>query len=422
MVLPAGRPELSERCSQAFSPPPSPPARPSRRRFLGAVAGACGAAALAGVAPACFSSRSRAKIKLGLMLPYSGVYGALGQNIADALKLALDEAGGKLGGREIEIASVDDESDPAKAASNTNKVVVGEKVDFLIGTVHSGVALGMIKIVREEGVLTLIPNAGLKAATRELCAPNIFRTSTSNWQPSYPLGKVVLDDGHRRVALMYWKYSAGIEAITGAKESLLAGGGVVEKELSLDFPSVEFQAHLTEIAALKPDAVLAIFAGSGAAKFVKDYEAAGLKGKIPLYGTGYLTEGVLAAQGAAAEGIKTTLHYADALDLPQNHRFREAFKKLTGRPADVYAVQGYDTGKLLIQALGKVQGDVKAQKELVLAMEAAEIDSPRGAWTMSKAHNPIQNIYLREVQGGKEIVLRVAHKALADPATGCEMP
>jgi branched-chain amino acid transport system substrate-binding protein len=420
MVLKTVLPEPPERRSGVELLSPEPPVLPSRRRFLRAAAGALGAASLAGVAPACFSSRSRAKIKLGFMLPYSGVYGAIGQNIADGVKLAIEEAGGKLGGREIEIVKVDDESDPAKAAGNTNKMVIGEKVDFLIGTVHSGVALGMVKIVREEGVVTLIPNAGVIAATGELCSPNIFRTSFSNWQPPYPMGQVILKDGYKRVALMYWKYSAGIESMGGFKESFLAGGGTIEKELTLDFPSVEFQAHLTDVAGLKPDAVFAFFSGSGAAKFVNDYAAAGLKDKIPLYGT-FLTEGVLAAQGAAAEGIKTTLHYADALDLPANHRFRAAFKKMTGREADVYVVQGYDTGKLLVQALDKVQGDVKARKELIAAMEVAEIDSPRGVWKMSKAHNPIQNIYLRQVQGGKEIVLGVAHKALADPATGCKM-
>src|SRR5262249_10507631 len=142
----------------------------------------------------------------------------------------------------------------------------------------------------------------------------------------------------------------------------------------------------------------------------------------PLKGRGCPTGGVLEAEGPAAEGIKTTLHYPNPLDLPQNHRFREAFKKATSKEADVYAVQGYDTGKLLAQALSKVQGDTGAKKEIIAALEAAEVDSPRGKWTMSKAHNPIQDIYLRQVQGGNEVVLGIAHKALADPVTGCKMP
>jgi branched-chain amino acid transport system substrate-binding protein len=54
-------------------------------------------------------------------------------------------------------------------------------------------------------------------------------------------------------------------------------------------------------------------------------------------------------------------------------------------------------------------------------MEKAKIDSPRGPWTMSKAHNPIQDIYLRRVDGNTNQVIGVAWKALDDPARGCKM-
>ncbi|HWT86890.1 MAG TPA: ABC transporter substrate-binding protein, partial [Myxococcales bacterium] len=154
---------------------------------------------------------------------------------------------------------------------------------------------------------------------------------------------------------------------------------------------------------------------------VKDYADAGLQQKVPLYGSGFLTEGVLAAQGAAAEGIKTTLHYADALDNAANRKFRESFKKATGRDADVYAVAGYDTVNALAQALGKVKGDTGAGKELIAALEATRLDSPRGPFRFSKAHNPVQDVYLRQVKGGKEVVLGVAMKEAEDPAAGCKM-
>src|SRR5262249_1653919 len=151
------------------------------------------------------------------------------------------------------------------------------------------------------------------------------------------------------------------------------------------------------LAALKPDCLFVFFAGGGAAKFVKDYDAAGLKKTVPLYSTGFLTDGVLQAQGASADGLLTTLHYPGNLDNPVNKRFREAFQKQANRPADVYAVQGYDTGALLTHGMDAVKGDVKARDTLVKAMAAAKIDSPRGAFTFSASHNPVQDIYLRTV-------------------------
>jgi branched-chain amino acid transport system substrate-binding protein len=386
----------------------------SRRALLGA-------AACSSLLPRRLFAAGPAKLRIGLLLPYSGTYAALGHNITDAMKLAATEHGGKLGGREVEWVAVDDESDPAKAPANVNKLIAGEKVDILTGPVHSGVAMAMMQIVRQEEVLTIVTNAGAQAVTGALCAPHVFRTSFSNWQTSYPCADVLLKAGQKKAVLMFWNYSFGQESMAAFKEGYAKGGGTIVKEIAVPFPSTEFQANLSEIASLKPDAVFVFFAGAGAAKFVKDYAAAGLKEKVPLYGSGFLTEGVLGAQGAAAEGIKTTLHYADGLDNAANKKFRAAFKKTTGRDADVYAVAGYDTVNVLAQALQKVKGDTGARKELIAALESTRIDSPRGPFRFSKAHNPIQDIYLRQVKGGQEAVLGVAMKDAEDPAAGCKM-
>jgi len=386
----------------------------SRRALLGA-------AACSSLLPRRLFSATPARLRVGLLLPYSGTYAALGHNITDAMKLAASEHGGKLGGREVEWVAVDDESDPAKAPANVNKLIAGEKVDILTGPVHSGVAMAMMQIVRQENVLTVVTNAGAQAVTGTLCAQHVFRTSFSNWQTSYPCADVMLKDGRKKAVLMFWNYSFGQESMAAFKEGYAKGGGTVVKEIAVPFPSTEFQANLSEIASLKPDAVFVFFAGAGAAKFVKDYADAGLRDKVALYGSGFLTEGVLAAQGAAAEGIKTTLHYADALDNPANRKFRESFKKATNREADVYAVAGYDTVHVLAQALEKVKGDTGARAELITALETVRIDSPRGRFRFSKTHNPVQDVYLRQVKSGREVVVGVAMKEAEDPGAGCKM-
>lgn len=387
----------------------------SRRQLL-----AMAAAGVAGSALPCPVWAAPRRIKVGLMLPYSGTFAALGHNITDGFRLRLAEFGDRFGGAEVEFVRADDESSPPKAKDNAAKLIIKDKVDVLVGTVHSGVAEAMVQVAREEGILTIVPNAGSNRITRELCAPNVFRTSFSNWQANHPCGDVMLKDGHRDVVLISWNYAAGKEMLGGFKESFTAGGGRVVKEFMPDFPKDEFQAYLTEIAALKPDAVYAFFSGGGALKFIKDYAAAGLQGKIPLYGPGFLTDGVLVGAGAAGEGIKTTLHYAHALDNPLNVKFRSAFQEATGRKADVFAVQGYDSASLLAQGLAAVGGDIGAKKGLIEAMRSAEIDSPRGRFRLSRSHNPIQDVYLRQVRNGEEVVIGIAGKAVEDPATGCK--
>lgn len=366
-------------------------------------------------------AQTQPKLKVGLMLPATGTFAALGTAIENGFRLYVTEQGGKLGGREIEFVKVDDESDPAKATDNVNKLIKRDNVDVLVGTVHSGVAMAMAKVAKDTGTLLIVPNAGADAVTGPMCGTNIFRSSFSNWQPGYAMGDVVAKKGHKKVVTITWKYAAGDESVRGFKEAFEKSGGQVVKELNLPFPNVEFQALLTEIAATKPDAVYTFFAGGGAVKFVKDYAAAGLLKSAPLYAAGFLTDGTLEAIGTDAEGLPTTLHYADGLNTPRDNAFRLAYAKTYKLQPDVYAVQGYDAAQMLGIGLAAVKGDVSKKADFAAALQKSKIDSPRGAFTISKQHNPVQDIYLRQVAGKENKLVGVASKSLADPGRGCRM-
>ena len=366
-------------------------------------------------------SQAQAPLKVGLMLPATGTFAGLGNNIESGFKLFVQEQGGKLGGREIQYFKVDDESDPSKATDNVNKLIKRDQVDVLVGSVHSGVALAMAKAAKESNTLLIVPNAGADAITGPMCGPNIVRSSFSNWQPGYSTGVVMAKKGYKRAMTITWNYAAGNETVKGFSEAFEKGGGKVMKDLTLPFPNVEFQALLTEIAAQKPDVVFAFFAGGGAVKFVKDYAAAGLNKTVPLYGSGFLTDGTLEAQGASAQGIFTTLHYADNLDTPRNNAFRKSYALTYKANADVYAVQGYDAAQILAAGLNAVKGDFSKRDAMTTAMRKVTVDSPRGKFTLSAAGNPVQDMFLRQATGNNNEFRSVAVKALADPARGCKL-
>ena len=379
------------------------------------------AAAAALVAAPLTATAQQGPIKIGFMLPYTGTYASLGDNIEKGFRLLVQEQGGKLAGREIQYFKVDDESEPSKATDNVAKLIKRDQVDVLVGTVHSGVALAMARAARESNTLLIIPNAGAGDITGPLCSPGIVRSSFSNWQPAYAMGVVAGSKGVKRAMTITWNYAAGTESVKGFAEGLEKSGGKVIKELNLPFPGVEFQALLTEIAAQKPDAVYSFFAGGAAVKFVKDYDAAGLRRTIPLYGPGFLTDGTLEAQGAAAQGMLTTLHYADNLDTPRNNAFRKSYALTYKANADVYSVQGYDAAQILAAGLAAVKGDMKQRDAMNAAMRKVTVDSPRGKFTISPAGNPVQDMYLREVKGNYNEFRSIAVKSLADPARGCKL-
>ncbi|MBL8329589.1 MAG: ABC transporter substrate-binding protein [Rubrivivax sp.] len=382
---------------------------------------ATAAAALATFTATAVQAQGQPALKVGLMLPATGTFAALGTAIENGFRQYVAEQGGKLGGREIQYFRVDDESDPAKATDNVNKLIKRDNVDVIVGTVHSGVALAMARAARESNTLLIVPNAGADAITGPLCAPNIIRSSFSNWQPGFATGVVAAQKGYKRAMTITWNYAAGNETVKGFTEAFEKGGGKVLKELTLPFPNVEFQALLTEIASQKPDVVFAFFAGGGAVKFVKDYDAAGLRRTIPLVGSGFLTDGTLAAQGSSAQGLLTSLHYADSLDTPRDNAFRTRYATTYKLQPDVYAVQGYDAAQILAAGLTAVKGDFKQRDAMVAAMRKVSVDSPRGKFTLSAAHNPIQDFYVREVKGEQNVRTGVAVKVLPDPARGCKM-
>src|SRR3954466_6691513 len=153
----------------------------SPRIALAAIA----AFALASAALSTHAQSASGPIKIGLMLPYSGTYAALGNAIENGFKLYVQEQGGKHGGRESRSCKVVEESEPPKWTDNVNKLIKRDNVDVLVGTVHSGVALAMAKAAKDNNTLLVIPNAGADAITGPMCGPNIVRSSFSNWQPGY---------------------------------------------------------------------------------------------------------------------------------------------------------------------------------------------------------------------------------------------
>ena len=147
----------------------------SRRQLLTQSAALVGAASSGLWLPA---HAQNSKLRIGLMLPYTGTFTQLGVAIDNGFRMALQEAGGKVGGREVEFFKVDDESEPSKGVENANKLVQRDKVDVLIGTVHSGVQMGIHKVARETGVLNIIPNKKLRVSKPVAIRPMVPEIST----------------------------------------------------------------------------------------------------------------------------------------------------------------------------------------------------------------------------------------------------
>ncbi len=400
----------------------------TRRRFLQT---ASVAAAGAAVGPWVLRAQAQSSpVKIGVVLPYTGVYAVLGESITQGMELVFARENWMVAGRKIEMIKEDDEMKPPVGIRKTEKLIDSDKVDILTGPVHSGILMGMRDKVHNSKTILIVSNAGADAISRERCSKWIFRTSFSNWQPCQPMGGWVAKNVSKEVFQIAPNYQAGKDMMAAFRETFLPAGGKLVAE---DYPKLgetDYAPYITKIKQSGAKAVFAFFSGTDAVNFVKQFDQFGLKQTVKLTGAGFLTEpDVLPAQGKSALGIITGHFYTPVLDNPVNKQFVKDFKaRYNNKTPDGFAVQGYDTAEVILRALKAVNGNTQDKDNLVDAIAKVEFDSPRGRFRFDpKTHNVIQPfIYVREVREVPEFGLtnvpidKVAD--VRDPGTGCTLP
>lgn len=363
------------------------------------------------------------EIKVGLLLPYSGVYAALGEEIEAGFRMAVEGANDT--GHTFAIVKEDSEAKPPVGLAKARKLVLEDEVDVLSGIVSSGVLAAVRDFVDSSQVPLIVSNAGADESTGKSCSKYITRVSFSNSQVNRPMGKWMFDQGVRKVYTLAPDYAAGHEQINAFKtEFEKAGGEIVGGEFTPFQKTQDFGPYLTTAKAAGPDAIYVFYAGGEAISFVKQYDSFGLKGDIGLYGSGFLNSQLyLAAEGEAAVGTVGSLHYVPTLETEDNKAFVEEFKAKTGRLPSEYGVQGYDAGRALIEA---VKAGATDRASLAEALPKISYTGPRGPLQIDPAtNNVVQNVYIYEIVKGDDGAL--TQKVLAtvenvkDEPNGCQL-
>lgn len=337
-------------------------------------------------------------VKIGLVIPKAGVYTPLGQDMEQGWQLWLDQHDGKLGGRQVETVIADEGESPDTGVPAVQRLLTESSVNAMVGIVNSATALGVAQQVTEAKVPLIIANAGAGAITKDAASPYVWRTSFTNAQVAAAMGKYLATQKSGPVYVMAPDYAAGQEAVKGFTAAFTAGGGTIAGQALTPFGTTQdFQPFLSGAQASGAKAVFVFYAGGEAVSFVKQYAGFGLKDTIPLYGSGFLTEGgVLDAQGDAAVGVRTTLHYSTEIDNKFNTAFVKAYRDAYGKLPTVYAVQAYDAANVLDRALTKAKDVSGAAISSALDGVGTIDDSPRGPWKFN-GQTPEQSMYLREV-------------------------
>ena len=350
------------------------------------------AAALAlGIAAALPAS---AQIRIGFIATFSGPGGALGQDLYDAFMLGVDHGGGKLGGQAVQVIKEDDQLKPEIGVQITQKLIEKDKVQIVTGVIFSNVMMAIHKPITDAKLFFIGSNAGPTPITGKGCSPYFFSTSWNNDSLHEPMGKLATDLGYKRIYVLAPNYQAGKDAMTGFKRYFK---GQILDEVYTQVNQPDYAAEIAQAVAAKPDAIYVFYPGGMGINFVRQYQQAGLLGKIPLLSTATIDGTTLPAIKEAAVGAITASPYSPDLDNPQNRKFVADFRKKYGRTPSWFAAQSYDAAQLLDSALRKVKGNLSNAQAFRAALKAADFKSVTGPFRFNTNHFPIRNYYRVDV-------------------------
>ena len=347
----------------------------------------------AGLAAMGLSAQAQS-VKIGFMGTLSGPAGALGQDQYDAFMLGIEHLGGKLGGATVQVIKEDDQLKADLGVQLAQKLMERDKVDIISGVTFSNVMMAIHKPITDANVLLVGSNAGPSPLTGKGCHKNFFSTSWNNDSLHESMGQHATDTGYKKVYLLAPNYQAGKDALSGFKR-MYKGSVIDEVYTTVNQP--DYSAEIAQLQAAKPDAIYVFYPGGMGVNFVKQYQQAGLLGKLPMLSTSTVDGTTLPALKDIALGAVTGSPYSPDIDNPQNKKFVDDFKKKFNRVPSLYAAQSYDAAMLINAALVKTGGRADNRDTLRAALKSAEFKSVAGPFKFNTNQFPIRNFYRVDV-------------------------
>ncbi|MGA1790010.1 MAG: ABC transporter substrate-binding protein [bacterium] len=362
-----------------------------------------------------FFSPCNPAIKIGILVPGSKIYPDLGHNLLAGMKAYFEHSGKMPDSLRVELNTKDIGCISSAALRNARLLIEDDHVDIVAAYINTRAA-GLLKgLFHEKKIPLVVANTGENLIKREAGSPYIFHISLNHWQAEWALGRWAARNMGKRGVMAASFYDSGYDALYAFRLGFEQAGGEILKTWVTGSPvsqDVTLTKILIEAKRLRPDFIHASYCGRKAVKMVKAYADSRISGKIPLIGSGFFVDdGILPELGEAALGIKSCLSWSGGLGTDENRSFISAFRATTGKRADAFAVLGYDTARLIGEAV-KAAGGATSKEVLRDALSSLRFFGPRGAIAMNPGIRCMTApLYIREVrQSGGRLSNMVIHK------------
>jgi branched-chain amino acid transport system substrate-binding protein len=357
-------------------------------------------------------------IKVGLVMPLTGVLGPVGKQAVAGARLYMAQHGDMVAGRKIELVVRDDASVPDNSKRITQELIVSDKVAILGGGLTPNV-LAIAPLVNESKTATVVMVSGTSIVTER--SPYFVRTSWTHAQQASVLANWAAKNGSKRATIISSDWAPGHEASGVFSATFAQAGGAIVEALKVPLANPDFAPFLQRARDGNPDTLFVFVPASQAAILAKQFVERGLdKSGIKLIGPGDIADDEdLPGMSDAMIGTVTAGFYSAHHPSAMNKEYVAAFQKANGnvRP-NFISVSAYDGMHLIYQALKKTEGKTDGPA-LVEAMKGMAWESPRGPMSIDpKTRDVVQDIYIRRVEkvdGALYSVEFETFKAVNDP-------
>ncbi len=338
-------------------------------------------------------------IKIGVLVPLTGAFAALGVDGMEGVKMAFEEIDYTINGKKVELFFEDTAADPDLCIQKVSRLVEREGVDIILGPLSGGEATALKDYAPNIPDTTIIvAGAASEDVTMRGVPDNIFRTAYTGAQTMFAFGDFAYQElGYKKIVTLAEDYDFPFSQVGGFLLNYIRSGGEVLNRLWVNVGTTDYSSIIAQIPE-DADAIYVALGGSDAINFINQFHDYGIDKPI-LGGSITIDTTILSSEaGRLLEGVYAGSHYAQVLPYPEFEAFDKSFSERFDRASSLFAADYYIGSQVAIKAMDAVKGDLSDVAAFRSEILKVKYDSPRGPFSFDEFHNVIENVYITQVQ------------------------
>lgn len=330
------------------------------------------------------------EVKVGVLLPYTGIAAAVAPAIESGVQYAFAEKDMEVAGNEITLIFEDETDDPTVSVNKARKLVEQDEVDVILGPQLAHTAAAVSAYLTPLGVPHLVLGTGDTPQSDHTFYPGTGRGDM------YVTGLFAYDElGAETAAILYQDYLFGQQARDGFTAGFTERGGEVVSEQGVPFGTADMAPFLEGVGDVDVLGVLLVNPSDFA--FVRQFREFGLEMPVIFISNAPQEAPLLAEMGNDVVGMYGSSWYSPQIDTPANHEFVAGYAEAYGFPPGIATHTAYMAAAIYIHALEQTGGDPSYGKIIEAIENIENFENPAGTITMGPAHVAVHDQFVFQV-------------------------